>query len=81
MDVDQYISSGILELYIAGALREDESIEVFRNINKYSKVKVEVNRIEKTFIDIAVNIAPKINSTAKVKHKTELLNAILKSKL
>jgi len=74
--VEQYISSGILELYVAGVIDEEVSIDVIKNVKKYNKIKDEVNKIENTFFSLAVYIAPKISETDKEIHKNNLTKAI-----
>ena len=41
MDINKYIASGILELYVAGSLSEKENQEVYEAIQKYPEVKKE----------------------------------------
>ncbi|MGF1554790.1 anti-sigma factor [Paucihalobacter sp.] len=47
MDVQEYISSGILELYVAGKLTEAENMEVNTMMQKHPEVFKEVLEIEK----------------------------------
>ncbi|MCM4160618.1 anti-sigma factor [Antarcticibacterium flavum] len=58
MNVKEYISSGILELYVYGALTEEESAEVTRMMQKYPEVKTEVEEIEKALIELSAAAAP-----------------------
>lgn len=46
MDIKAYISSGILELYCAGALTERENREVEANAQKYPAIKAEIKAIQ-----------------------------------
>ncbi len=46
MNIEEYISSGILELYVMGSLTQNEIIEVEKNILLYPKIKNEVIEIE-----------------------------------
>ena len=46
MDTEIYISSGILELYCAGALSEAEMREVERMASQFAAVKKEIQAIE-----------------------------------
>lgn len=48
MDLKEYISSGILELYASGNLTEHESAEVQFNIKTYPEVRSEYEKIQKT---------------------------------
>jgi len=53
LNIEAYISSGILEQYVAGALTEAEMVQVTENINKHSELLLEVQKIEKAFIQFA----------------------------
>lgn len=46
MDFQEYISSGILELYIAGKLTEEENLEVHAMMQQHPEVLKEVQEIE-----------------------------------
>ncbi len=59
MDVRQYIESGILELYIAGALSERENAEVYAMIQEHPELLDEVEKIEKTVSTLTSGVAPK----------------------
>ncbi|WP_439131247.1 anti-sigma factor [Polaribacter sp.] len=52
MDSKTYISSGILELYVAGALSEKENQEVYEAMQKYPEVKAEVISIESAIVQL-----------------------------
>lgn len=58
MDTKSYIESGILELYVAGALTESEMIEVTQMSNKYPEVKDEILKIEAAIISLTAAVAP-----------------------
>ncbi len=53
MDIQKYISSGILELYVYGALSEKESREVSRVLKEYPEVRTEVEEIEKALLSLS----------------------------
>jgi len=53
MDIEKYIASGILELYVAGSLSEKESEEVYEVIQTYPELKSEIEAIEGAFIKLA----------------------------
>lgn len=53
MNIKEYISSGILELYVAGSLSEKENEEVYANIQKYPELLVEVLSIEKAIVKLS----------------------------
>tara|TARA_R100001369_G_scaffold20091_1_gene36660 strand:- start:139359 stop:140153 length:795 start_codon:yes stop_codon:yes gene_type:complete len=58
MDINEYISSGILELYVYGSLTEEESREVTRILNQFPEVRTEVEEIEETLQNLSATIAP-----------------------
>jgi anti-sigma-K factor RskA len=53
LDLKEYISSGILELYAAGALSETEAREVEAMAGKHPEVKAELDAIQKALTDYA----------------------------
>ncbi|MEZ4883470.1 MAG: anti-sigma factor [Chitinophagales bacterium] len=54
-------SSGILELYVAGALSEEESIEITHLIAKDKYLQVEVEKVEKAYIQLSISEAPTLD--------------------
>lgn len=56
--MDTYISSGILELYVVGALSENETREVTRLVVEHTELLVEVESIESAFVAYAEQLAP-----------------------
>ncbi|TVZ27614.1 anti-sigma-K factor rskA [Gillisia sp. Hel_I_86] len=58
MDINNYISSGILELYVYGALSEPESREVTRILKQFPEVESEVEEIEEALIQLSAAVAP-----------------------
>lgn len=58
MDIQEYINSGILELYVYGALSEKESREVTRELKKYPEIKAEVEEIEEALMMLSKAVAP-----------------------
>ncbi|MEX0363077.1 MAG: anti-sigma factor, partial [Allomuricauda sp.] len=59
MDTKAYITSGILELYVAGQLSEKENQEVANYANQYPEIKAEIIEIEKAILDLSAALAPK----------------------
>ncbi|HEY5918220.1 MAG TPA: hypothetical protein VIU13_12485, partial [Chryseolinea sp.] len=61
MNVEQYISSGILEAYALGELPEQERLEVERNLKLYPELRKELALIEGTQekLLIKAGISPK----------------------
>lgn len=58
MDINNYISSGILELYVYGALTEGESREVSKVLKQFPEVEEEVEEIEAALIQLSAALAP-----------------------
>ncbi len=58
MNINEYIQSGILELYVAGQLSEKENKEVYGLMLKHPEVLQEVLQIEAAFIKLSNSIAP-----------------------
>mgnify|MGYP000002890587 CR=1 FL=1 len=62
MDIKEYIASGILELYVAGALSEKENEEVYAMMLKHPEVMKEVLSIENAITTLAASMANKDTS-------------------
>ena len=58
MDVKNYIESGILELYVAGALSEKENEEVYKIMLQYPEVQEEVLKIESSIVSLTSAVSP-----------------------
>lgn len=58
MDIEKYINSGILELYVYGALSEEESAEVTRILSQYPQIQKEVEEIERSLMHLSAAVAP-----------------------
>ncbi len=56
MDIQAYIASGVLELYVSGALSDQEMREVEHMAQLYPEVKQELDEIEASFLDLANNL-------------------------
>lgn len=65
MNIQEYINSGVLELYVAGALTEKEMVETTRSVNQYPELKSEVERLENAFMTYAQLHAPPISPALK----------------
>ncbi|MFB9054076.1 anti-sigma factor domain-containing protein [Formosa undariae] len=59
MDINNYINSGILELYVAGALSDEENKEVYAMMQKHPEVLNEVLQIEAAILKLTEATAPK----------------------
>jgi anti-sigma-K factor RskA len=58
MNIQEYISSGILELYVCGALTDQESREVSATLREHNEVRAEVEEIETALQNLAIATAP-----------------------
>jgi len=76
MTEQELIESGILELYVSGALPQDEVIEIEKEISNSNLLQQEVEKIEASLITLAASVAPPLpamvwsyilNSIQKVK--------------
>jgi len=59
MDIQAYIDSGILELYVAGQLNEQENEEVFQLLRKHPELLQEVLEIEAAVVKLTAAVSPK----------------------
>jgi anti-sigma-K factor RskA len=55
LNLEKYISSGILESYVLGELSSSEMEEVYKNAQKYPAIREEIIKIEEVFHQIAEN--------------------------
>ena len=62
MDINTYIESGVLELYIAGALSDAENKEVYDMILKHPEILKEVLEIENAVVKLTASTSTKISS-------------------
>ena len=53
MDVEQYIASGILELYVAGVLSEKENLEISTYAKEYPSIHAEIVSIEAAILELS----------------------------
>ncbi|MHA6278660.1 anti-sigma factor [Salinimicrobium sp. CAU 1759] len=58
MEVKEYIESGILELYVAGALSEKENEEVHAMMLQHPEVEEEVLKIESSIVSLTAAASP-----------------------
>jgi anti-sigma-K factor RskA len=58
MNIEEYIESGILELYVAGALSEKENKEVAAMVKKHEAIRKELELVEKTILTLTKAAAP-----------------------
>jgi hypothetical protein len=72
MNTQEYIESGILELYVYGVLDEKDSNEIASLEQSNSAIKQEIIAIEKSIINLSSSFAPKISAERYHKIKTTL---------
>ena len=76
MDVNEYIESGILELYVYGLLSEEENLEVNKMAMEHKVIDAEIVSIEKSIIQLSSSFSPflspenfeKIKANLELKH-------------
>ena len=61
MSTQEYIESGILELYVYGKLNELETEEVHKMAQQHSEIREEIVAIEKTVILLSGSVAPHLS--------------------
>ncbi len=59
MDIEKYITSGILELYVAGTLSEQENLEVVALAAEHPEIKKEIESIEASILALSKATSPK----------------------
>ena len=61
MDVEKYLASGILELYIAGILSEKENLEIANYAKEYPEIQKEIEAIEASILALSKKASPGFN--------------------
>lgn len=61
MDVQEYIASGILELYVAGILSEKENLEIANHAKEYPEIQREIEAIEAAILELSKKASPGIS--------------------
>lgn len=74
MDITTYIESGILELYVAGALSETENREVYQLMRQYPEIQKEVENIEAAITKLTAATSPNTTPGLFATIKTHVLN-------
>lgn len=74
MNVEEYIASGILELYVAGALSEKENQEVYEAMQQHPEILAEVLKIEEAVVKLTASVGP-IAADQHWEHLNEKLNS------
>lgn len=80
MSTQEYIDSGILELYVYGSLSEEEQKEVQEMIGKHPEVKREVEAIEEAVIRLSSSVSPYLPAVNYERIKQKLFTDTTKVK-
>ncbi|MFP2994474.1 anti-sigma factor [Spongiivirga sp. MCCC 1A20706] len=72
MNVEEYISSGILELYVAGTLSPDEVNQLHEAMEKHPELVQEIERVENGIIALTKYSAPTLPKTVLSKIKAKI---------
>jgi len=72
MDIEKYIASGILELYIAGALSPEENLEVQHYAIQYPEIQKEIETIEAAMLQLTKTVSPGLPADGFKRLKPEL---------
>jgi hypothetical protein len=65
MDVQKYIASGILELYIAGILTDEENLEIANYAYEYPEIQKEIEAIEASILALSKKASPGLKYSFK----------------
>ncbi len=76
MEVEKYIASGILELYVAGALTPEQNLEVQHYAIQYPEIKKEIEAIEAAMMELTRTTSPKMPEDGFAKLRAELDDVI-----
>ncbi len=80
MNIEEYISSGILETYALGELSAKEREDVEKNLQQYPALRDELSKIEETMEAVLMKAA--LNPRAEVKQKLfEKINKVPEGKV
>jgi len=84
MDVQKYIASGILELYIAGILSDKENLEIAKYAKEYPEIQKEIEAIEASILEVSKKASPGYNHSFasmmdRINHETKVVSINRKS--
>ncbi|TKD62580.1 anti-sigma factor domain-containing protein [Flavobacterium sp. ASW18X] len=73
MDTQEYIASGILELYVAGLLTAEENLQIDRYAQEYPEIKAEILAIEASILALSKAASPGLaeDSLSTIRNKTQ----------
>jgi anti-sigma-K factor RskA len=71
--MNEYIESGILELYVFGRLSDEENAEVQQMAEKHEDVRAEIVAIEQAVINLSYSVAPYLSAHNYEKIRQQLI--------
>ena len=71
MDINAYIESGILELYVAGKLSETENEEIYELLKQHPELLQEVLDIEGAVVKLTAAVSPRANGFESIKARLD----------
>lgn len=71
--MNEYIESGILELYIFGVLTEEENKDVQQMAARHPEVQQEILSIERAVIDLSYSVSPQLSPEVYHKIRQQLI--------
>lgn len=72
MDTQEYIDSGILELYVYGLLDESENADIAQMARKHKAIDDEIISIEKAIVNLSTSFSPFLSSENFARIKAQL---------
>jgi anti-sigma-K factor RskA len=72
--MEEFINSGILELYIFGVTTEEENREVHEMALQHAEVRAEILSIEKAIIDLSYSVSPQLSPEVYHRIRRELID-------
>ena len=73
MEINEYLDSGILELYVFGNLSDAENQEVADMASKHPDIQSEILSIEKAIVSLSFSMAPYLSAANFDRIKSQLL--------
>ena len=74
MEIQEYIESGMLELYVFGSLNERETKTISELEKSNDDIKTEINAIENAILNLSSSFAPNVSVELFEKIRQELFN-------
>lgn len=72
--MEEFINSGILELYIFGVTTEEENKEVHDMARQHAEVRAEILSIEKAIVDLSYSVSPQLSPEVYHRIRKELID-------